>query len=161
MRHELRHYVDTSMNGSQAKFKLLGDGIESLTEELNPEEETKTYINTESASSSVKSYQRTIEVDKEDCVDDEVQKWIDGLVDKPPIGAAAQTSYVRFRLKDKSGEAGKYKAIKVPCTVSPSSTGGDGGDYVHNVINLKQCGDDIPGVFDVKTETFTPDAGDE
>lgn len=158
MRHELRHYVDVSMNSGSPKYKMLGDGIESLTEEMNPEEETKQYINTESASSSVKSYQRTIEVDKEDCADDDVQEFIDKLVDRPPVGSAAQTSFVRFRLKDKAGEAGKYKAIKVPCTVSPSSTGGDGGDYVHNVINLKQCGDDIPGVFDIKTETFTPDA---
>lgn len=158
MRNDLRHYVDTSMNAEKAKYKLLGDGIESLTEEMNPEEETKQYINMASASSSVKSYQRTIEVDKEDCVEDEVQKFIDGLVDTLPVGAKAKTSFVRFRLKDAiDGQAGQYKAIKVPCTASPVSAGGDGGDYVHNVINLKQCGDDIPGVFDIKTETFTPD----
>ena len=161
MRNDLRHYVDTSMNASEAKYGLLGDGIESLTEEMNPEEETKQYINQVSASNNVKSYQRTLEVDKEDCVEDEVQKFIDGLVDKLPVGAAARTSFVRFRLKDAvDGQAGKYKAIKVPCTASPVSSGGDGGDYVHNVINLKQCGDDISGMFDITTNTFTPDAAE-
>ena len=146
------------MNAEVAKYGLLGDGIESLTEEMNPEEETKQYINMASASNSVKSYQRTLEVDKEDCVEDEVQAFIDDLVDRLPVGANAVTSFVRFRLKDSvEGNAGQYRAIKVPCTASPVSSGGDGGDYVHNVINLKQCGDDISGVFDITTNTFTAD----
>lgn len=159
MREDLRHFIDLSMDGAQAQYELLGDGIESLTEEMNPEEETKHYINMSKASNKVKSYQRSFEVDKEDCVDDEVQKWIDGLVDKLPIGTAAKTSFVRFRLKDAvSGSEGSYKAIKVPCTVSVSSSGGDGGDYVHNVISVKQCGEDVPGTFDVSTKTFTAGA---
>ena len=44
MRDNLRHYIDTSMNAEEAKYRLLGDGVESLTEEMNPEEETKHYI---------------------------------------------------------------------------------------------------------------------
>ena len=156
MREALRHYIDTSMNGTSPAYEMLGDGIESLTEEMNPEEETKHYINMSKASNSIKSYQRSFDVDKEDCKEDVVQTWIDGLVDKLPTGASAQTSYVRFRLKDAVAEtAGNYKAIKVPCTVSVASSGGDGGDYVHNVINIKQCGEDIEGTFDVSTKTFT------
>ena len=159
MREDLRHYVDTSMNAEVAAYFLLGDGINSLTEEMNPEEETKHYINMAKASNAVKEYQRTFEVDKEDCVEDEVQKWIDGLVDKLPTGAKAQTSFIRFRIKDAvDGETGVYKAIKVPCTVAVASSGGDGGDYIHNVINIKQCGDDIEGTFDVSTSTFTATA---
>lgn len=161
MREDLRHYVDTSMNAEVATYALLGDGINSLTEEMNPEEETKHYINMAKASNAVKAYQRTFEVDKEDCVEDAVQKWIDGLVDKLPTGAKAQTSFIRFRIKDAlegEGNVGKYKAIKVPCTVAVASSGGDGGDYVHNVINIKQCGDDIEGTFDVSTSTFTATA---
>lgn len=159
MREDLRHYVDTSMNADVATYALLGDGINSLTEEMNPEEETKHYINMAKASNAVKAYQRTFEVDKEDCVEDAVQKWIDGLVDKLPTGVKAQTSFVRFRIKDAvEGSTGVYKAIKVPCTVAVASSGGDGGDYVHNVINIKQCGDDIEGTFDVSTSTFTATA---
>ena len=156
MREDLRHYIDTSMNADVATYNLLGDGIESLTEEMNPEEETKHYINMAKASNSIKAYQRTFEVDKEDCVEDAVQKWIDGLVDKLPVGASAKTSFVRFRLKDTvDGSTGVYKAIKVPCTVSVASSGGNGGDYVHNVINIKQCGDDEEGTFNIQTSTFT------
>lgn len=156
MREDLRHFIDTSMNGTVTKYCLLGDGISSLTEEMNPTEESKHYINMSKDSNTVKSYQRKFEVDKEDCEDDDVQKWIDGMVDRLPTGASARTSFVRLRLKDAvSGQTGVYKAIKVPCTVSVSSSGGDGGDYVHNVVNVTQCGDDIHGTFDVSTATFT------
>lgn len=159
MREDLRHYIDTKMNDAQGPaYEMLGDGVSTLTEEMNPQEETKHYINMAADSNAVKSYQRSFEVDKEDCVEDEVQVWIDDLVDKLPTGASANTSFVRFRLKDAvSGSAGTYKAIKVPCTVSVSSSGGDGGDYVHNVISVKQSGDDIPGTFNISTKTFTPD----
>lgn len=156
MREDLRHYIDTSMNGSEAKYELLGDGIESLNEEMNPEEDTKHYINSKRSSNNVKSYQRSFEVDKEDCVDDEVQKWMDKLVDDLPVGASAKTSFVRFRLKDAvESETGKYKAIMVPCTVAVNSSGGNGGDYVHNVVSVKQSGDDVKGIFDISTKTFT------
>lgn len=159
MREDLRHYIDTSMNAKDTTYFMLGDGINSLTEEMNPEEDTKHYINMAKASNVIKAYQRSFEVDKEDCVDDDVQKWIDGLVDKLPTGVKAQTSFVRFRVKDGvDGSAGVYKAIKVPCVVSVASSGGDGGDYVHNVINIKQCGDDIEGTFDVATSIFTATA---
>lgn len=159
MREDLKHYIDVSMGGTTVSYKLLGDGIESLTENMNPEEESKHYINMSKASNNVKSYQRTFDVDKEDCVEDEVQAWIDGLVDDLPTGASAKTSFVRFRLKDAvSGSAGVYNAIKVPCTVAVTSSGGDGGNYVHNVITVKQCGEDIKGTFNVSTSTFTENA---
>lgn len=159
MREDVRHYIDVSMNADNPQFELIGDGVESLTEEMNPEEETKHYIHMSKASNAVKSYQRTFEVDKEDCIEDEVQSWIDGLVDELPRGAGARTSFVRLRLKDAvTGSEGVYRAIRVPCTVSASSSGGDGGDYVHNSISVKQQGEDIRGTFDVKTKTFTPDS---
>lgn len=156
MREQVRHYIDVSMGDTTAQFELLGDGIESLTEEMNPEEETKHYIHMAKASNSIKSYQRTFDVDKEDCVEDAVQTWIDGLVDSLPTGSSARTSFVRLRLKDAvTGSEGTYKAIKVPCTVSVASSGGDGGDYVHNSISVKQYGEDVPGTFNVTTKTFT------
>lgn len=157
MREDLKHFIDTSMGSNDPTYELLGDGIESLTEEMNPEEESKQYINMSKASNSVKSYQRTFDVDKEDCVEDNVQKWLDGLVDKLPTGASARTSFVRMRLRDAvEGSTGVYRAIKVPCTVSVTSNGGDGGDYVHNAVSIKQCGEDIEGTFDISTKTFTP-----
>lgn len=158
MRDDLRHYVDVAMSNDNPQFELLGDGIQSLEENMNPEEESKHYIHMRNASNSIKSYQRTFDVDKEDCIDDEVQNWIDTLVDELPKGAEAHTSFVRFRLKDAVKDSeGVYRAIRVPCTVSVNSSGGDGGDYVHNSISIKQRSDDIKGTFNIKTNTFTAD----
>ncbi len=50
-RHLLRHFVDvkmdTSSEGTAADYRLLGTGITSLTEEMNPETETVQYVNQE------------------------------------------------------------------------------------------------------------------
>ena len=44
MRDMLRHYFNIG-TPEAPKWVLLGDGITSLTEEFNPESETKQYIN--------------------------------------------------------------------------------------------------------------------
>lgn len=157
MRDDLRHFIDVNMENGTPRYELLGDGITAITEEMNAEEETKQYIHQKNPTNQVKSYQRSFEVDKEDCADDHVQKWIDGLVDTLPVGKNAETSYIRFRLKDEvESEIGKeYKAIKVPCTITVVSAGGDAGDYVHNVISVKQCGKQIEGTFDLLTKSFS------
>lgn len=161
-RHELVHYVDTSMGAGQPVWGLLGDGITSLTEEMNPEEETKQWINQENGDTDVKSYTPSIEVEKEDCVDDETQKWIDKMVDELPTGSDATTSYVRFRLKDKVGEqAGVYVAYRRECAVTVNSVGGEAGSNVVNSVKLGGKGAAVKGTFNVSTKTFTADAATE
>ena len=154
-RHELLHYVDTAMGLETAKYALLGDGITSLSEEMNPEEETQQWINQENGDSEIKSYTPSIEVEKQDCVDDDAQTWIDKMVDELPIGQGAVTSYVRFRLKDKKSE-GVYTAYKRQCIVVVNNTGGDAGGNVVNSIKLSGKGASIKGTFDVAKKTFTP-----
>ena len=119
-RHELLHYVDTSMGSGSPTWALLGNGISSLTEEMNPDEETNQWINQENGDSNVKSYTPSVEVEKQDCVDDDAQAWIDKMVDELPTGTLATTSYVRFRLKDKISE-GIYTAYKRNCAVTAVS----------------------------------------
>ncbi len=61
-RHLLRHFVDvkmdTSSEGTAADYRLLGTGITSLTEEMNPETETVQYINQENGSTDLKRKHR-------------------------------------------------------------------------------------------------------
>ncbi|MCI6710168.1 MULTISPECIES: phage tail tube protein [Eisenbergiella] len=153
-RHELKHYVDTSMGSGSPSWALLGDGISSLTEEMNPEEETNQWINQENGDSEIKSYTPSIEVEKQDCVDDEAQTWIDKMVDELPTGNSATTAYVRFRLKDKVSE-GVYKAYKRNCAVTVNNTGGDAGGNVVNSVKLSGKGSQVKGTFNVTTKTFT------
>ena len=152
-RHELLHYVDTSMGSGSPTYALLGDGITSLSEEMNPEEETQQWINQENGDSEVKSYTPSIEVEKQDCIDDDAQAWIDKMVDEMPTGSSAVTSYVRFRLRDKG-------VTYVLCVVVVNSTGGDAGGNVVNNIKLGGKGSAVKGTFDVAKKTFTEGAAE-
>lgn len=155
-REELIHYLDTSMGGETPAYALIGDGVSSLTEEMNPEEETNQWINQANGNTEIKSYTPSIEVEKQDCVDDDMQTFIDKMVDELPTGTAAETNYVRLRLKDAiSGADGKYVAYRRKCAISVSNTGGDAGSNVVNSIKIGGKGASVKGYFDVKTKTFT------
>lgn len=155
-REELIHYIDTSMGAEQPTYALIGDGVSSLTEEMNPEEDTNHWINYANGDTEIKSYTPSIEVEKQDCVDDDMQAFIDKLVDELPTGIAAVTNYVRIRLKDTiAGADGKYVAYRRKCAVSVNNTGGDAGSNVVNSIKIGGKGAAVKGYFDVKTKTFT------
>ena len=55
MREKLMHFLNIG-TGSTDTYALLGDGITSLTEEFNPESETKQYINQANGTTNIKSY---------------------------------------------------------------------------------------------------------
>lgn len=155
-REELVHYIDTSMGQAEATYALIGDGVSSLTEEFNPEEETNQWINQANGDTEVKSYTPSIEVEKQDCIDDDMQAFIDKIVDELPTGSAAETYYVRFRLKDAIPDAaGKYIAWRRRCAVSATSTGGDAGANVVNAIKIGGKGAAVKGYFDVSAKEFT------
>lgn len=117
-RHLLRHFVDvkmdTSAEGSAADYRLLGTGITSLTEEMNPETETVQYINQENGSTDLKSYTPSIEVERQnvDEEDTELTDWFNKMIDTLPVGADAITSYVRVRV---SGAGPSYPAVRRRC----------------------------------------------
>lgn len=156
MREKLMHFLNIGTKGA-AKYVLLGDGITSLTEEFNPEAESKHYINMASASNSVKSYAPSISVEKEYIKDEELQKWIDEKVRVLPVGKEAEADYVRINILDGADEAGNYPAVMRPCTYQFDSIGGDGGGPIMNSMTLTGNGDAVQGTFNVATLTFTPD----
>lgn len=159
-RHLLRHFVDIKMDTTYAasEFHLLGEGISSLTEEFNAEEEAQQWINQESGTTDIKSYTPSIEVERQnvDQDDSDLSDWFDEMIDTLPTGKSAATSYVRVRLV---GNGPTYPAILQPCVVTVRSTGGDAGGNVTDSITLGGRGDKIKGTFTVSgnTGTFTKD----
>ena len=155
-RHLLRHFVDTNMDPTYetSDYHLLGEGIASLTEEFNPEEETQQWINQESGTSDVKSYTPSIAVEREDVdqEDTKLTEWFERMIDTLPTGKEAYTSYVRVRIR---GNGPTYPATMQPCTVQVGSTGGDGGSNVVDSLTLGGRGDKVPGTFNVETGKFT------
>lgn len=154
MREKLMHFLNIGTE-EKPKYVLLGDGITSLTENFNPETDTKHYIHQSNGSSSVKSYAPSISVEKEYIKDEELQKWIDEKMRLLPTGSNAIADYIRVNIFDITDAEGSYKAVKRKCTYQFDSTGGDAGGEWMNSITLGGVGDGIQGTFNVKTRTFT------
>lgn len=155
-RHELQHFVDISMDKSLASpdYHLLGDGIASLTEEFNAEEETEQWINQENGTTDIKSYTPSISVEMQDIDQDDTDlvDWFNNLIDTLPTGSKAISSYVRVRVK---GAGPSYPAVQRKCAISVGSTGGDAGANVTNSITIGGRGDGIQGTFNAETKKFT------
>lgn len=155
-RHELQHFVDISMSKTLADtdYHLLGDGIASLTEEFNAEEETVQWINQENGTTEINSYTPSISVEMQDIDQDDAElvDWFNNLIDTLPTGSNAVSSYVRVRIK---GSGPSYPAVQRKCAISVGSTGGDAGANVTNSITIGGRGDGIQGTFNVSTGKFT------
>lgn len=152
MREKLVHYLNIGTS-SVPKYVLLGDGITSLTEEFNPESETKQYINQANGTTVIKSYTPSIAIEREYIKDDELQAWIDEKIKTLPTGSDAETDYIRINLFDEAS-SGTYNAVKRKCTFQFDSVGGDAGAELVNSITLGGIGDGVIGTFDVSTKTF-------
>jgi hypothetical protein len=151
----LKHYFNIGTSETP-KYALLGDGIKSLTEEFNPEEDKSQYINQKNGNTDVKSYAPSIAVTKEYIKDEELQNWLDEKVDLLPLGAEAESDYIRINLRRKSTVEGVYKAIKRKCSYRIDNIGGEAGNALATGFTIGGKGDGIQGEFNVKTNTFIP-----
>lgn len=154
MREKLVHYFNIGTSETP-EYVLLGDGITSLTEEFNPESDTKQYINQSNGTTVIKSYTPSISVEKEYIQDDDLQKWIDEKIKTLPVGSDAESDYIRINLFDAGQTAGTYNAVKRRCTYQFDSVGGDAGSELVSALTLGGIGDGILGTFDTATKTFT------
>lgn len=154
MREKLMHYFNIGTK-AEPNYVLLGDGITSLTEEFNPESESKQYINKVSASNRVKSYAPSISVEKEYIKEEALQTWMNEKIRVLPVGVEAESDYIRINILDGASADGSYPAVKRPCTYQFDSIGGDGGGDIMNNMTLTGNGDAVQGTFNIKTLTFT------
>lgn len=155
MRDVLRHYFNIGTESSP-EWVLLGDGITSLTEEFNPESDTKQYINQKNGTTSLKSYTPSMSVERE-YISDNLQKWMDSKIKTLPTGSSATSEYVRVNLMETPTAEGAYPAVKRKCTYQFDSVGGDAGSELVSAMTLGGVGDGIQGTFVVTegSEAFT------
>lgn len=146
MRDDLRHYFNIGTLAVPV-WVLLGDGITALTEEFNPESETKQYINQKNGTTTLKSYTPSISVERE-YISDKLQEWINEKIKVLPTGSSAISEYVRINILDKAA-GGKYPAVKRKCVYQFDSIGGDAGAEVVSAMTLGGVGDGEQGYFDV------------
>lgn len=154
MREKLVHFLNIG-SSTTASYALLGDGITSLTEEFNPETETKQYINQANGVTTIKSYTPSISVEKEYIKNEAVQTWMNEKVRLLPTGSDAESDYIRVNLFDETTTTNEYKAVKRKCSYQIDSVGGDAGSELITALTLGGIGDGIQGTFNVQTKTFT------
>lgn len=155
MRENLRHFFNIG-TASSPEYVLLGDGVTSLTEEFNPESETKQYIHEANKTTNIKSYAPSISVEKEYIKDEDLQEWMDEKIAVLPTGSSATSDYIRVNLFEETSTTGTYKAVKRKCSFQFDSIGGEAGSELMNNMTLGGVGDPIQGTFVLATKTFTP-----
>ena len=153
MREKLMHFFNIGTS-EKLEYVLLGDGITSMTEEFNPESDTKQYINQANGTTVIKSYTPSISIEKEYIKDEALQKWIDEKIRILPTGSSAQSDYIRINILDSVSD-GVYNAVKRKCSYQFDSIGGDAGSELVNAMTLGGIGEGIQGTFNVSTSTFT------
>lgn len=154
MREKLMHFFNIG-TADAPDYVLLGDGITSLTEEFNPESETKQYINQANGTTSIKSYTPSISVEKEYIKGEKLQKWMDEKVKILPVGTAAESDYVRVNIMETPTSGGVYPAVKRNCSYQFDNIGGEAGAELKSSMTLGGIGDGIQGYFDVTAMTFS------
>lgn len=157
MRENLRHFFNIG-TADAPDYVLLGDGITSLTEEFNPESETKQYIHQANGTTNIKSYTPSISVEKEYMKGEKLQKWMDEKVKILPVGTAAQSDYVRVNILETPTSDGVYPAVKRNCSYQFDNIGGDAGSELKSSMTLGGVGDGIQGYFNVTAMTFSESA---
>ena len=155
MREKLMHFINISNTSSTTSYVLIGDGVTSLTEEFNPESETKQYIHEANGTTNIKSYTPSIQIEKEYIKDEALQNWVNEKVKDLPIGSDAITSYVRINVFDTTSASNVYNAVWRKCSYQIDSVGGDAGSELMTGLTLGGIGDGVKGTFNVSTKVFT------
>lgn len=138
--------------GSKSNIVEMGDGFSEIKEEWNPEKDSKTYVNMESASNSVKGYGLNIEAER-DYLSDEMQTAIDDMLKKFPTGEECETYYYRFFKTDLTGNTGD--CIRVPVVACASNVGGNGGETLTSSIQISGNGNSELGTITISDSGFT------
>lgn len=129
------------MGGSTPEILEMGDGYTELTEDWGPSIASTQYINMKSKAATVSGYEFTMNPSRE-YLSDDMQKAIDKLFKKMPTGKECETTYYRFYKTDVvTGKTNVFEAVKIPVTVAPSSTGGEGGGSLVSSIQINGNGD--------------------
>lgn len=126
------------MGGASPNIVELGDGFTEITEDWGPDVGSTQYVNMKSKASTLKGYEFSMTPERE-YLSDDVQKAIDKMFKTFPTGKSCETHYYRFYKTDITGTTGE--CIRVPVIVSPSSTGGAGGDVLTSSIQISGNGD--------------------
>ena len=146
------HYIDASFKNVTSEYTIIGQDLEALNIELNPEVETIANILGES-STSVKGYQPQYSVDRFFCREDEpIFDAMFAAVNARSTGSALET-YVVDILLDNDGSV--VSAYRENALLVPTIIGGE-TDGMQIQFDVYYSGSRTAGTFNTSTKVFTP-----
>lgn len=154
-RSEFASFLNTGTKDS-ALWSRMGKGITSQKIAYNPATTSETYIDEDSATTTVDSYAPTMDSPQTAYAGDPVFDYVDGLRQKRAVGADCETDLLLVYIYDNEGE--QYSAEKQKVAIQVDDFGGDGGSsnvitYTLNFIGEAERG--TCSIVDGKP-TFTP-----
>ena len=160
-RSEFATFINVSP-GTTASYARMGKGITSQAVAYNPTTTSETYIDEDSATTSIDSYSVNIATPQTCYAGEPVFSFVDGLRRSRAVGSECETDIVLVYIYDKQ-EDGAYAAEKCKAAVQIDDFGGDGGGSVVINYTINVNGDPIPGKATITngTMTFTEDTASE
>ena len=162
-RKYMAHYIDAGFNsalsgtGVTLNWVRLGEDLEELNVELNPDVEQKKNILGENTARH-RGYEESQEVDPYYAdEDDPLFVKLQAIVDQRKTGDDCATFLLEVHLWEAGAATGSYVAYAQPCLVVPTSYGGDTSGY-QIPFTVYPKGERVPGTFVLATKTFTATA---
>lgn len=153
---EKAYYLDVSADGSEKDYQLVGYGITSNGKTMNPQSETKQYVNQKTATTTVNSYQVEYPFEGEVIKNDKVIKFLYDIVENEILGAGLQRSLVTFDYPageepDLTSVSAKERLVSIEISEMPR----EAGNTVKISGSFKAVTDLVDGTFNATTREFT------
>ncbi len=152
-RHEFASFLNTGTK-DEPVWSRMGKGITSQTIAYNPATTTETYIDEESATTSLDSYAVSIATPQTAYAGEPVFDFVDNLRQMRATGSDCEAELLLVYLYD-STEDGKYKAERNNVIVQIDDFGGDGGASVVINYTLNLNGDPVLGTVAIASGEVT------
>ena len=121
-----------NIGGSTENWARMGKGITSQQISYNPQTTSETFIDEDSATTTLDSYAPTMSTPQTAYAGDPVFDFVDNLRQRRAVGAECETDMLLVYLYDSNGSS-SYAAEKQKVAIQIDDFGGDGG--ASNVIN--------------------------
>ena len=153
MRNEVVAYLNTGASFAVPTFTLMGTGFDKLDDELNPVEDSVTYVHEATATTTLTGYEAAWSFDATVIKDDAAVTKLRGIGKSRATGANAQCDIVTYDVWDVA--TGTVPAVRQKvAVVMDNISNGAGGEKLGMSGTLKAVGDPIPGTFTVATKAF-------
>lgn len=123
-RSDFASFLNTGTSDSPV-WSRMGKGITSQKISYNPQTSSETFIDEDSATTSVDSYAPTMDAPQTAYAGDPVFDYVDALRQRRAVGADCETEMLLVYIYD--ANEGKYAAEKQKIAIQIDEFGGDGG----------------------------------